>query len=184
MRAIVFSVVRLFVVFSVVRLIGAIPSTFSSVMTYSGSIVKPNYVFRVDIPYFLAWLLYAAVLALIWFKAEAIIQAVVGTRHESRLSWGGIELRDLIEAGLIILGLYVIIDSLPELVNHLGFFLYLHIRHVPADLAARTTSREGIALLGVMLKVAFASFLIAKRSLISGIVNQAKKRDGDLLDGE
>lgn len=167
MKTLVTVAIRLFVLFAIIHFVGSLGFT---VISYAHTIGQPRVTAlplqRIDALELIVWLVYLGVVVLVWIKAQALTDLMFkGTRSQTeKLDFAP---QILLEIGVTILAIYLVIETVPQLIIWGGNLLAVKSQFIPQGLPNQWKIREAAGVLAVILKMALAVFLIADRRIIS-----------------
>ena len=138
MKNIVKICIRLFLILTVFQFINrfiisisTFIASFSHIRMFSTEDV--NNVNIIDfLPFIIIWLIYLAIVVIIWVKSEAISKKIVGDEISQNIQIS-INYDNILSVGIVILGLFLIINPLPRIFSHTANYITSRSRFVVDD---------------------------------------------------
>jgi hypothetical protein len=112
------------------------------------------------LPFIVVWCIYLAIVTILWIKSESIANKIVGINQQENINIT-LGYEDILSIGLVILGFYLIIDSLPKLFSYISNFVISKSRFVDIDYLNGYTIKEIVEIIGIIVKM-IISFVIIK----------------------
>jgi hypothetical protein len=111
------------------------------------------------LPFILVWCIYVSVIIHLWKKSEIIANKIVGINQLDSINIV-LDYGNILSVGLIILGIYLIFDSLPKLFSYIANFVISKTRFVDKDFLREYTIKEIVEMTGIAIKIVMAFSII------------------------
>lgn len=172
MRLLAKVAIRLFVVYSLVSFVDSLGTMASQIVTVRNTAgFEPSEVWNAYFPYVGIWISYLALLVLLWFGAGRIAARIVGdTDAETNLL--GMGEHSALKVGLFILGIYLLLDTIPEAVRWFASYITTKRQYqswneiVPSEVRASQT----IGILWVATRMFLSIVLLTENKYFVGLL--------------
>jgi len=114
------------------------------------------------IPFILLWCGGIILIIFLWKKSENIANKIVGKiENEVEIDKMNIDYNKLLSIGLIVIGVYLIIDTLPVLFSYISNYIVSKTRFVDKDFLREWSIKSIIEIIGIAIKI-IISFVIIR----------------------
>jgi hypothetical protein len=135
--------------------------------------IKTSEFINAIIPFFVIWAIYIIILIILWMKSEKISVKIVGEKDYDTINLS-LNMENLLSIGIILLSLYLIIDTIPKLFAYIANYIVNKTRFVQ-DYIKNYTISQIIEIMGIIIKIIVSVVLIKHRNDIVIFLN--KKQD-------
>jgi hypothetical protein len=122
--------------------------------------------FRLLLPFIIVWFFYIIFVIVIWLKSESLSKKIIANDFIENvsitLSYG-----HLVPLGIIIVGIYLFIDSLPRLFSYISSLIIDRSRFVDKSFQNEYTIKEIIEIIGIILKIITSLSIIKYKDKIT-----------------
>jgi len=173
MNVIVKICIRLFLLFTVFKFINTFITSVANFISWLGFFkveikmrnIDTNDINIIDalllhIPFILLWFGGIILIIFLWKKSEKIANKIVG-KNEIEIDKINIDYNKLLSIGLIVIGVYLIIDTLPILFSYISNYIVSKTRFVDKDYLKEWSIKSVIEIIGVAIKI-IISFVIIR----------------------
>jgi hypothetical protein len=122
------------------------------------------------IPFFVVWTIYIIVLIILWVKSEKISIKIVGENDHEYINLA-LNMENILSTGIILLGLYLIIDTIPKLFAYIANYIVNKTRFVQ-DYIKNYTISQIVEIIGIIIKIIVSVMLIKRRNNIIKLLNK------------
>jgi hypothetical protein len=106
----------------------------------------------VFLPFILIWIIYIIVVIILWKKSEIIAEKIVGAENSLNIELK-LNSENILSVGIIILGIYLIIEPLPRLFSFIATYVVSRTRFVENDFWREFSIRQMIDIIGLIFKL-------------------------------
>jgi hypothetical protein len=117
-------------------------------------------IIKLFFPFVLLWVVYLAVVILLWIKSEIISVKIIGNNDIENINLL-LDYKKIMSIGIILLGLYFIIETLPKLFSYISNYIIFKTRFVDRSFPKEYTIKEIIEIISIIIKIT-TSFIIIK----------------------
>jgi len=115
---------------------------------------------KMYLPYIAICCIFIFLIITLWIKSETISKKIIGNSQIENINIT-LDLKNALSVGIILLGIFLIIDAIPKLFSYLSNFAISKTRFVDKDFLKTYTIKEIVEIIGIIIKMT-VSFLIIK----------------------
>jgi hypothetical protein len=177
--------IRLFLIFIVFQSINTFAVSFHNFISWNE--IYKNYqeainafeILKLYLPFITVWVIYLFVVIFLWIKSDFITNKIVG---ENKLEIMNISLdyKNILSVGLIVLGVYLFIDSIPRLFSYISNFAINKTRFVDRDFLRAYTIKEIVEIIGIIIKMITSIMLIKYNEKIILKIYEIKNKESNV----
>jgi len=180
MKTIIKLSIRVFLIFKFFSFI----NTFSlSIMNFIGW-NKYNQMFidgigkieilKMYLPYITIWCIYIILIITLWIKSEAISKKIIGNSQIENINIT-LDFKNALSVGIILMGIFLFIDTIPKLFSYLSNFAISKTRFVDKDYLRTYTIKEIVEIIGIIIKMIVSFLLIRQKDAIINKIIEISK---------
>jgi hypothetical protein len=116
---------------------------------------------------------------MLWTKSETISQKLIGNSQIENINIT-LDFKNALSIGIILIGIFIIIDAIPKLFSYLSNFVISKTRFVDKNFSKTYTIKEIVEIIGILIKI-IVSFLIIKQKneIINKIIEINKDKSNN-----
>jgi hypothetical protein len=165
---------RLFLIFTTFNFINSFSSTVLNFINgfrinNHYEIQNPEFINAI-IPFLVIWIIYITVLIILWIKSEKISIKIIGKNDPGDVNLS-LNMENILSVGIILLSIYLIIDTIPKLFSYVTNYIVNRTRFVQ-DYIKNYTISQMIEILGIIIKIIVSAILIKYRNNIIKVLNK------------
>ncbi len=184
MKKIIAAAIRLFVIYAIFLFINQLPYIINSIisvftMNYRAidrsSISTAQFALSL-IPFILTWILYAIFLIIVWIRTDSISELILRKTDPNSSISSNLNLEQFIETGLIILGVYLLIITAPELIQR-GLSRITEARFYASQWnGSKERAQSNWAILSLGIRLLLSLILLLETKAIMNFINKMRNR--------
>ena len=157
--------IKLFLIFTIFNFINSFTLSINNFIQWN----KQNRTFiknfetlefiKMYVPFTIVWIIYILIIIILWSKSDKISEKIIG-KNKMENVFIQIEFKSLLSIALIVLGIFLIIETSPRVFSYIGNFVTSKSRYVDKDFLRNYTIREFIELIGIVIKILLAYIVI------------------------
>jgi len=174
--------IRIFILFSVFHFINYIVLSIDNII----NIYESNKVMNIDItfnyfimgflPVIIIWCLFIFFIVFLWIKCDAIVNKIINFKESENINIS-LDYKNALSVGIILIGIFLIIDSIPVLFSYISNLTISKTRFVDANYLRKYTIKEIVEIIGVLIKIVISYLIIRYNGiLIDKIVDTGNKK--------
>ena len=180
--------IRLFLLFNVFQFINnfltSIGNYFSVMQLYNfqmgGHNINQIDVIMAYLPFILLWIFFIILIIILWKKSEKIANKIVGNNNQE-FEKINLDFNNILSIGLIILGIYLIISSLPVLFSYTSNYIVSKTRFVNNEYFLKEYSiKDVIEIIGIIIKIIVSYIIIRYNNKIIDKINYLKNKQSNV----
>lgn len=185
MKTIIKLSIRVFLIFTIFHFINALSASitnFININKYNQSFI--NDIGKIEIlimclPFIAIWFVYIILIIMLWTKSETISQKLIGNSQIENINIT-LDFKNALSIGIILIGIFIIIDTIPKLFSYLSNFVISKTRFVDKNFSKTYTIKEIVEIIGILIKI-IVSFLIIKQKneIINKIIEINKDKSNN-----
>jgi hypothetical protein len=117
-------------------------------------------ILKTFLPAIIVLCVYIFIIIVLWIKSEIISEKIIGKNQIENINVT-LDLKNALSVGIIFIGIFLFIDSIPMLFSYLSNFAISKTRFVDKDYLRDYTIKEIVEVIGIILKM-IVSFLLIK----------------------
>jgi glycerol-3-phosphate acyltransferase PlsY len=117
------------------------------------------------------------VLIILWTKSEKISIKIAGEANSKDINLS-LNTENLLSTGIVILSLYLIVDTIPKLFSFTANYIVNKTRFTQ-DYIKNYTISQIVEILGIIIKISVSIMLIRHRNNIVNLLNKKKDRKNE-----
>ena len=182
MKTIIKVCIRLFVVFTVFQFINNIVFYFNSfVQIFRSNIIHQSNITFMDyfigsFPIITVWGLYIVIVTLLWIKSEKITDKIIDVNQSENVNYN-LDYKNLLSVGLIILAIYLIIDTTPIIFGNISNLIISRTRFVSREIYLELTISNVVGIISIFIKIIMAYILIKYNDKIMEKIYEKKNNE-------
>lgn len=159
--------IKLFIIYLIFIFIGHFYQTLLTII----SAIKNNHlgllgIFKSTSPFLVTWILYILFLIFIWKKSDLLAEKV-NKDIEFSNDGNNLNFEEALNIGVILLGLFVLVDTLPELIRSLTLFFVNYSYFKDFSFTPESNIRQIIHFITQIFKIILGLVLINSNSKIT-----------------
>jgi hypothetical protein len=165
MKNIITISIRIFLVFTIFQFINGFSLSFGNFIGWNeynlgiSSDIETVELLKMYLPFICLWIVYLAIVILLWIKSEAISDKIIGKSEFDTINIT-LNYENALSICIIVIGIYLVIDSIPMLFSYISSFTVSKTRYVDKDFLKEYTIKEIIEIIGILLKMIIAFMVI------------------------
>jgi hypothetical protein len=122
------------------------------------------------LPFIIVWCIFIFITIILWIKTEDISDKIISINKFDSINIT-LDFENALSLGIIILGIYLILDTLPRAFSYLSNLLISQSRFVDRDFLREYTIKEIVEIIGILLKI-FGAFIVIRhnRKIVKKII--------------
>jgi hypothetical protein len=131
------------------------------------------------IPFVLLWCGGIILIIFLWKKSESIANKIVGI-NEIEIEKINIDYNKILSISLIVIGIFLIIDTLPILFSYLSNYIVSKTRFVDRDFLREWSIKSVIEIIGVAIKMIISFVLIRYNDKVVEKIDSIKNKQSNV----
>jgi hypothetical protein len=170
--------IKLFLVFNILSFINSFTLSVNNFINAVGlNIIQDNIykteLIKVVLPFLIIWCINLIVIIILWRKCDTISENIIENSVIDNINIT-INYENILSVGIIILGLYFIIDSLPKVFSYISNYIVSKSRFVDKNFLKEYTIRQVLEIIGIIMKILFSVMIIKHKDKIIEKMNIKK----------
>jgi hypothetical protein len=126
------------------------------------------------LPFFIIWCIYIFIIAVLWIKSKIIADKIIGKSQLENINIT-LNYKSALSVGIILIGIYLIIDIIPMLFSYLSNIIISKSRFVDKDFLKQYTIKEVVEMIGIGAKIIVGLLIIKYNGNIINKIIEANK---------
>jgi len=171
--------IRLFLIFFIFEFVNNLAASINNFIEWNNynEIYQNNVsAFEVIIslvPFIIVWFIYLFIAIFLWKKSEYIANKIIGNNQVQNINLT-LDFGNILSVGLIVIGVYLFINSIPRLFSYLSNFAISKTRFVDKDYLREYTIKEIVEIIGIIIKIITSYMLIKYNNKIVNKIIEIK----------
>jgi len=164
-----------FTLFEFINIFSASITNFIGWNKYNQTLVheiRKLEILKMYLPFIIIWCIYIIIIITLWVKSELISEKIVGNSLIENINIT-LDFNNALSVGIILIGIFLIIDTIPKLFSYLSNFVISKTRFIDKKYLKNYTIKEIVEIIGIIIKMIVSYLLIKYReeiiSKIAGI---------------
>jgi hypothetical protein len=131
-------------------------------------------ILRMYFPFIIIWCIYIILIITLWIKSEIISEKIIGNSLIENINIT-LDFKNAISVGIILMGIYLIIDTIPKLFSYLSNVIISKTRFVDKEYLKNYTIKEIVEIIGIIIKMIMSYLLIKYRDVLISKIMEINK---------
>jgi heme/copper-type cytochrome/quinol oxidase subunit 2 len=136
-------------------------------------------VFLQYIPFILLWCFYLVLVIILWKKSEKIANKIVGEDKQD-INNVDFDYNRILSTGLIVLGIFIIIDTLPVLFSYISNYVVSKTRFGNNDFLREFSIKSVIEIIGIIIKIIISFVIIVYNDKVIEKINNFRNKKSNV----